>query len=162
MRKLLKTLRMSKEQVGEEQINFRFASIHVMSKRVEELKIENLGKSFNFQVTVETKVQPAGKLVIPFIYVKIMFVDNTDSIADFTIACAFYIEEFEKIILPNEEGVYTVPQDFDNLIRPISISTARGVIASDLRGTYLQNAIMPVIFMDQLKPVSKDDLDKLK
>ena len=153
---------MTEEKIVEHPINFRFASIHVISKRVDELKVENLGKSFNFQVTVETKVQPAGKLVIPYIYVKIMFVDNIDSIADFTIACAFYIEEFEKVILQNEQGVYTVPQDFDNLIRPISISTARGVIASDLRGTYLQNAIMPVIFMDQLKPVLKEDLDKLK
>ena len=149
---------MSDEKIIEEQINFRFASIHVMSKRVDELKIENLGKAFNFQVTVETKVQPTGKLVIPYVYVKIMFVDNTDSIADFTIACAFYIEEFEKVILPNELGVYTVPQDFDNLIRPISISTARGVIASDLKGTYLQNAIMPVIFMDQFKAVQKEKL----
>ena|ERR1035437_6620463 len=153
---------MSEEKIVEHQINFRFVSIQVMSKRVDELKIENLGKAFNFQVTVETKVQPAGKLVIPYIYVKIMCVGNTESIADFTIACAFYIEEFEKVILLNDEGVYTVPQDFDNLIRPISISTARGVIASDLRGTYLQNAIMPVIFMDQLKAVPKEDLEKYK
>lgn len=153
---------MSVEQIVEEQINFRFASIHVISKRFDELKKEDVGKPFNFQVTLETRVQALQRLVIPYVYVKIMFENNPKSVASFTIACAFQIDEFEKFILANEDGTYVVPDHFDALIRPISISTARGVIASDLRGTYLENAIMPVIFMDQLKAVPKEDIEKYK
>ena len=66
---------MSEEKVIEEEIHFRFASIHVLAKRVEEAKKENIDKPNNFRVTVETRVQDSAKLVIPYVYVKIYFDD---------------------------------------------------------------------------------------
>lgn len=151
---------MSEEQANIELINFRFNTVQIISKRVAEMQPEILNKPFNFQITVEIKVQRPSKLVIAYVYAKILFEGNPESVADFTVACGFQIDEFEEYIKTNEAGISIVPQPFDELIRPISISTARGVIYSDLRGTYLQNAIMPVIFMNQFKAISKEDIPK--
>lgn len=153
---------MTEEQASIELINFRFTTIQIISKRVAEMQPEILNKPFNFQITVEIKVQAPSKLVIAYVYVKILFEGNSESVADFTVACGFQIDEFAEYIKTNDAGIAIIPQHFDELIRPISISTARGVIYSDLRGTYLQNAIMPVIFMDQFKSVSNEELDKYK
>lgn len=144
----------------EEQIRFRFTTIQIISKRVAEVQQENLNKKFNYQITVEMRVQAPLKLVIPYVYIKLIIEGSTESVADFVIACGYEIEEFEKFIIPNEKGMFIVPEHFEEFIRPISISTVRGVIYSELRGTYLESAIMPVIFMDQFKAIPIEEFKK--
>lgn len=136
-----------------EPIKFRFASIEIISKKVAPFHGGNLDKKllFNFGIKVETRVHAPLKYVIPFVFVEIKEGDNQESLADFTIACYFEVEDFEKVITLNNDGLYTVPIQLDSLIRPVAVSTARGIIYSELRGTYLQNTVMPVVFMKDFK-----------
>jgi hypothetical protein len=43
--------------------------------------------------------------------------------------------------------------DIENLLKSIAISTMRGIIFSDLRGTILHNAILPLVMADSFKPI---------
>jgi hypothetical protein len=133
-------------------IDFRFATIQIASKRMEQnTNPVNNDVVFNFNIKVETRVQAANRLVMPFVTVVITEQDKPIELASFTIVCIFHVENFEETVKLNEQNLYIVPPDFDTMIRQISISTTRGVIYSELRGTYLHNAIVPVFFMDALK-----------
>lgn len=137
-------------------IIFRFASIQIISKTVVELSREAIAPSFNFDIRVETRVKAPQSLVVVFVYVNIKDVDKKDPIASFVVACLFEITDFDKIILLNEENVHIIPPQLSSIFTPVSISTTRGVIFSELRGTHLHNAIMPVVFMNQLKEEEKE------
>jgi len=143
----------------EEPINFRFAAIQIISKSLAEVKPEIINKSFNanFDIKVDTRVNADLHFVIPFIMVKIRDGDESESLAEFTIACYFEVLEFDKFIKLNENDLYQVPAPLESILRPVSISTARGIIYSELRGTYLQNTIMPVVFMKDFKIESLTD-----
>ena len=79
-------------------------------------------------------------------------------LAKFRIAFLFEIEDFENVIKLNDQNIYIVPHHFENIFKPVAISTARGIIYSEFRGTYLQGAIMPVIFMNTLveEPINEN------
>lgn len=133
-----------------EQIKFRFAAIQIISKTLEP-RPEKIEGIFNFDIKAEIKVGESHNLVMPHIYVKIKDADNPNPLASFIIAFLFEVIEFSTLIKINENGLYDIPKELEDTIRPVSISTARGIIYSELRGTYLQNAIMPVVYMKDLK-----------
>jgi len=151
--------------MNNEPIKFRFVSIQIISKSIAALLPENLDRQlfFNFDIKVETRVQAPLKFVIPFVSVKIRQGENPESLAEFVIACYFEIEDFENVITLNDDGLFNVPVQLDSLIRPVSVSTARGIIYSELRGTYLQNTIMPVVFMNDFKmePLTDTSVEKI-
>jgi hypothetical protein len=130
-------------------VRFIFIGIHIISKNVVEL-LQPLINSvvFSFNIKVETQVQAENRLVVSVVSVTITEQNRSLELANFKIACLFQIDNFSETIKANEQGVYIVPPDFEATTRPVSISTARGILYSELRGTYLNNAIMPVIYMD--------------
>lgn len=109
-----------------------------------------LGLQFLFDVRVEMKVHAELKLVIPFVTIKIRGGEDPVELAKIGISCLFEIVDFENKILQNEEGLFTIPAHLEALVKPVAISTARGVMYSEFRGTYLNNAVLPVIFMKSL------------
>ncbi len=136
----------------EKLIHFRFTAIHILSKKLEPLTKEGIPQEFTFQIKTEVKVQEQINVVIPHVMIQIMNDKTQKELAEFTVGCFFEIEDFNNAIIKNEEGVYIIPQSLLGIILPVSISTVRGIIYSELRGTYLQNAIMPVVFVNEMKP----------
>jgi hypothetical protein len=107
---------------------------------------------FQFELIVEAKVSEPQKIIMWITDVKIKIDEQTTALAKFTVACIFEFLELNKLVSKNENGQYVVPVELDNLLNPIAVSTTPGFIYSELRGTYLNAAIMPVIFMDTFKP----------
>lgn len=138
--------------MSEEQIEFRFAGIQTMSKSLVALQLGETTADFIFEVKVETKVQAEVGNVIVVVIVKIINVNKQSVLAAYEICCIFQIIDFNNKILKNEAGLYVIPDILQKTFLPVSISTVRGIIFSDLVGTYLQNAIMPVIYITSFMP----------
>ncbi len=139
------------EVKNDENIEFRFVGVQITSKNMPEL-IENniVPADFIYEVKLDTRIQAERNIVIMSVRVKIMDAADINHVcASYTVWCLFHITEFEKFIIMNKDGLYVVPQVLEVTIRPVSISTVRGIIYSDLKNTYLCNTIMPVVYMDQ-------------
>jgi len=67
------------------------------------------------------------------------------------------IENFEEKIKLNDERKYVIPTAFEMFMRSVSISTTRGIVYAELRGTYLHNAIMPVFLIDKMEPIELNE-----
>jgi hypothetical protein len=126
-----------------EKIENKLVEIVIFRKSLNDMPIAPLSGIFAFDVKVDVRVQAENKLVMPFVEVAIRDGEKSDHLADFRIACIFVIPEFETKILLNEKNVYVIPPELEKRIKPIAISTARGIIYSELRGTYISTAIMP-------------------
>lgn len=138
---------------NKDQIAFRFVGVQIMSKYVNQLaEGKPIQTQYVYEVKLDTRIDPKQQFVIVSVIVSIIDSDNIENIcANFTVWCIFQVIEFEKYIRLNGEGAYVVPEILERTIRPVSISTTRGIIYSDLKNTYLANTIMPVIYMDAFK-----------
>lgn len=67
-----------------------------------------------------------------------------DVIATVRLGFIFEIFDLEKIAIINENGI-NLPEGLLNLLNAVVIGTMRGVIFSELRGTQLDDAILPVL-----------------
>lgn len=136
-----------------ESIEFKFVAIQTNSKSLKRLSSNKVDVEFNFVLTVSGKVEDTRGLVIMNVVVVIKDQEFPDDhLAEFDVDCVFEISDFKKHIKLNEQGLYVIPALLDTIFKPVSISTVRGIIHSELKGTYLSRAIMPVIFMDSLQP----------
>ena len=106
---------------------------------------------FNFEIKVENKVQASHNLVLTLVYITITEAGKPAILAKLTSNCVFQIENFKDVITLQENGLFHIPNNLDAILRPVAISTTRGILYSEFRGTYLHGAIMPIIFMDTLK-----------
>ena len=136
----------------EEIANIRFAGINIISKYLGDPPLMPVSELFLFDVRIETKVNAEMKFVMPFVEVAIRQENSDVVLAKLVMACIFEIQNFETHIQPNSTGQYVVPPDIDLSLRQAAVSTARGIIFSELRGTYLHNAIMPLIYVQNMSP----------
>jgi hypothetical protein len=56
----------------------------------------------------------------------------------------FDIFNFDGVKIESEDAI-SLPDDMLDLLNTVTIGTARGVLYSELRGTYLDHAILPVL-----------------
>ncbi len=126
-------------------IEFRFVDIQILSKSLHYIPQAHEEFSFFYGINSEAKVRPEVGLVVILITVNVLS-DKEQSLATLNSVCSFEIVEFEKNIKQKEDGKYFVPDDLEELFKQVSISTMRGIMYSELKGTYLNNAIMPIIF----------------
>ena len=127
-------------------IQFRFDDIEILSKNVVYKPFDS-EKEFRYyyQVTADSKVNISQGLVLVLVHTVIKSAEH-ETLASFNAVFTFEIVDFEKNIPKIGEGLYHVPDALNDMFKQVSISTMRGIIYSELRGTYLHAAIMPVIF----------------
>ena len=146
------------EKNQQPEIHFRFVDIQIGSKILYPKPTEDYdGKEFQFDFRIELRVSPQKKAIICFQTITVKEVGKNKLLASFELACVFEIDNFEEGLKQDIHGKFQIPPDLDLTIKSASVSTARGVIYSEFRGTYLDKAIMPIIDINSLLP---DDVKK--
>ena len=103
------------------------------------------GEIFDFNINQELKTNDKKKLIIAFTTITIRESGKDPSLANLVVACGFEISAFERTLKKNIDGAYSIPHDLNTAISRISIATARGILYSQLRGSYLQSTTLPVL-----------------
>lgn len=142
------------EQQG---VHIKIQTIELLSKSMSQrpASFEDVPSEFSFDIHANTSLNPKGKLIITVVDVTIREKDNEQHFAHFKVGLGFEIGNFESVIVQKDHSIYDIPSDLDVLVKTVAISTTRGIIFSELRGTYLYNAILPVILLPQ--PTVQED-----
>ncbi|MFA6401224.1 MAG: hypothetical protein WCX31_06305 [Salinivirgaceae bacterium] len=101
-------------------------------------------EKYGFEISLEHKVNFSSKIV--FVVPKITIINdlNKSVLGSIRISCAYQVENFDQFA-DEAKGTINFPKYFELAINTVSISTARGIMFGQFRGTLLQNAILPVI-----------------
>lgn len=126
-------------------INYRLVAIELVHKNMNAVRQLEPGQPMRFDIQVEMRINAENRLVIPFVTVNIRLGEGDEQLASIGVSCLFEVDDFDRHIIKNAEGLYTVPEILEMTFRPIAISTTRGVMFSEFRGTFLNNAILPVV-----------------
>ena len=107
--------------------------------------------NFNFNINIESRADATDKLIFVIVHVGIKTDDQSNILGALSVSCIFEIVNFKEVIKTEPDGKLNIPQTLIDRLNNISISTTRGVMFSTFKGTFLHNAILPVIEPKQLQ-----------
>jgi len=141
-----KSIDMAKKKAQEVNFSLQLLNIELLefsltrpTKPVEE------NEPVNFQVGMEQRFDQANKLA--FVATTITIIDGTEeanALAKIVTSCNFRIENLDDFT-NTETGKVLLPDPAITTLNAVSISTTRGILFSELRGTHLHGAVLPVM-----------------
>jgi hypothetical protein len=113
-----------------------------------------LNEPFTLTINLEQRIDPEGKIIAVIITTIITASRNVDiKLGGMTAACFFNIVDFDSIAT-STKGVYNATPELVLALNSISISTTRGLMFSEFKGTHLHKAILPIFDLSQLQPTT--------
>ena len=124
-------------------IAFNIDSIELISRNIGKAPIKKFGKAdFLYDVGLEIKIDGKEKKSTHTINISIR--DNNEELGNISVACTYVIYNFE-IFIVKEKGKTLLADNVIDLLNTISIGTTRGVAFSEFRGSFLEDAILPIL-----------------
>ena len=107
-------------------------------------------KIFNFGINTEQKINFENKLVYNIVTVEILLEDNITKLGSLKSNIIFEITNFSDYS-DTKNQTFNLPDDLSMVLNSVSISTTRGLMFSQFKGTFLHNAHLPIIDPKQMK-----------
>lgn len=126
-------------------VSYKLMGIEILNLQIGVRPVDFNDHEFNFDITAETRVNSEKKLVFIITTVKVRELNGEKELGEIASALAFEVENFEEVITKNNDDHFIVPIPFEILMRTISISTTRGIMFSNFKGTHLHKAILPIV-----------------
>jgi len=126
-------------------VRFGIKSIKIIEERIScpANQVSQI-KSINFNIKVDHQIEEKDRSIAVIVEIIVKSNELNTIIASLTVACIYKIENFKSLIDKNT-GKPIFPSEFKTVLNSISISTARGVMYSQFRGTFMNFNILPVI-----------------
>jgi len=127
------------------QINIQIIAVETIEfslNPIDDNSKSHLKYNYNIQVKQAFDIDKNLVLVIP--HIDIMHEDKETKLGSITVNCVFKFDELSNYCDAKTKAV-SLPEVIYNTFNSIAISTCRGVMASQFKGTLLQNAILPII-----------------
>jgi hypothetical protein len=111
--------------------------------------IPDPGIILNFEIKIDASVDPGQALVISSTTVRIK---NGDiELGHIECACVFSVNNFSEMVAMRPNNQFEIDPPFADTLNSIAISTTRGVMYSELKGTVLHTALLPLLDIKTLK-----------
>lgn len=126
-------------------INFQLKGIELLEACLNHPKhaITDLNV-FHFDIKLEHKISVENKIIAVLIYVDLFNEQRDIKLGSITSSCIFEVVNMLDIIDTRSTNL-NLPEDFLTTVNSITISTARGIMFSQFKGTFLHNAFLPII-----------------
>jgi transcriptional regulator with XRE-family HTH domain len=112
-------------------------------------------KEFNFNINVEHKINKERKLVFVIVSVDIIHEDKKTHLGNLKVCHNFEIPDLDKFCESSAPDKIKLPPEIIETLNSVSLSTTRGIMFSQCKGTFLHNAVLPVIDPKVFKTESK-------
>ncbi|HAF27917.1 MAG TPA: hypothetical protein DCG75_02615 [Bacteroidales bacterium] len=100
---------------------------------------------YHFNINVQHKINPEMKLVFVIVSVNVMHEDKKTLLGNINASCIFHIANFDDLKSKKDDKSIVFPQETIDMFNSIAISTTRGLMFNCFRGTFLHNAILPIV-----------------
>jgi hypothetical protein len=111
--------------------------------------------TFHFNINLEQQFMLDKNLVFVIPKVDIMHENNETKLGTIKINCIFNIKELSEFCDSKTKKI-TLPEPLVRTLNSITISTCRGVMASQFKGTILNNAILPLVDPQNFSSANND------
>lgn len=146
---------MPKTNKEETQLHFQLKAIEILGFELitPSQNIFNSEIVFNFDVQIEHRINVPENVLYILVNVVIQNESKDQIFGNISVGCNFYVENLGGFINSNKAKA-EIPQSFINSLNSISISTTRGIMFTQFKGTFLHNAILPIFDPRTFKPLT--------
>lgn len=126
-------------------IEFKISNIDLIDKSFHPpiLKDSKLPDT-QFELALNISIDKPNRKIINLLNVKVKSASDNSVVAGITVACSFEITNFDEIVIVSGESM-SIPDPIIETLNIITIGTTRGIMFNEFKGTWLHNAILPVI-----------------
>lgn len=138
---------MSKAKAKKKQkITFQFKGVELLESFIEHPQKQIPEKiTYHFNLNVEYRINLDKKFVFVVTTINVSDQEDKDTLFGYiTTSCNFEIQNLEDFVQKDKKKV-DFPDDIFHTLNSIAISTTRGVMFSQFKGTFLHNAYLPLI-----------------
>lgn len=104
----------------------------------------NQESTYNFDINIEHRINSEEKLVNVLTSIDVIHEESKQSQASIKTSCIFVIPNLHDFISGNSKQI-NLPDQFVVTLNSISLSTTRGIMFSQFKGTFLHHVILPII-----------------
>ena len=135
----------SSKKINETIVNFKLIGIELLEASLNHPKnVIPEQTQFHFEIKLEHKINSEKQIFIAIISVDIFNEQKDIKLGSLASSCIFEIENMKDFI-DTKNNKINLANDFFNIINSITISTVRGIMFSQFKGTFLHNAYLPII-----------------
>jgi len=137
---------MAKKDTKEVQFNFQLLNIELLGVAISAAdRPSDLGVQVLFQIAMEHRIDLTNKVVMVLTHVNVVSKDEPPIVyGNITTSCNFRVEEMEDYH-DKATGIVNFPEKVVVTLNSIAISTTRGIMYSEFRGTQLHGAVLPMV-----------------
>ncbi|MBV7530667.1 hypothetical protein [Chitinophaga sp. sic0106] len=129
-------------------LNFHLQGIEILAFSFTEYNIAADVDSIRFDIEQEQKARQEKSLIINIVSIQLLNIKSSAKLAHLKIACGFEVPSFDKAVKQGKQGEAIIDHHLNASLNRISIATARGILFSQLKGTTLHHAIMPILALE--------------
>ena len=134
-----------KKNIQKEDIKFLIKGIELLDSNIIYPKAPLTAEvTFKFNINVEIKTINEQNLIMAIVSADILDNKTLDKYGFIRVNCIFHVENFISFINSETKKV-EFPKQFLTTINSISLSTTRGIMYDQFRGTFLNGAILPIL-----------------
>jgi hypothetical protein len=134
-----------KKNVQPVEIKFQIKGIEILDLNIIYPKAPLIGEVvFKFNINVELKTVNENSLVMAIVSVDVLDNKTADKYGLVKVNCIYGVDNFISFVNSESKKV-DFPKQFVTALNSISLSTTRGIMYDQFRGTFLHGAILPIL-----------------
>jgi hypothetical protein len=131
-------------------VTYRISALELLNLEIKHPRQEQMDlNTFHFDLKLQHRINGEKKLVFVITTINIMDKDKTTQVGHVESSCIFHVENFHDYL--GEDNQVKFPDTFISEINAMAISTTRGIMFSEFKGTFLHKAVLPVFQNEQLR-----------
>lgn len=126
-------------------VNFQLKGIELIAINLNHPQIPlNAERAYNFNINIEQRINNEEKLVIVTTSVDLIHELDNQCHASIKTSCIFLIENLQDFYSETNNQA-NLPDQFIITLNSISLSTTRGIMFSQFKGTFMHNVFLPIV-----------------
>ncbi len=127
------------------EFNLKIDGINLAGISIEPNTGDLANKVLSFDVSGKCAIIPDRKIITVHTSVIITEKGTKVNVGSISTLIGFSLIEFDNYIKLSPKGVYTMPDALQQRLKVVAISTTRGIMFSEFKGTRLQKVFLPLL-----------------
>ncbi|MEP6792872.1 MAG: hypothetical protein ABJB16_00985 [Saprospiraceae bacterium] len=98
-----------------------------------------------YHIKFDYQIDKDKKLVFIIVNIRIDTFPAEAEVGKLIVSHIYEIADFDHVIDIKEGDKFSLPQELTTILNDISLSTTRGVMYTNYKGTFLHHALLPVV-----------------
>lgn len=112
---------------------------------------------YEYKIKIENRSSETSPVLLFILYIDLNDPQSGTRLASFTISIGYRSGDKDTLIKTEDGKLIFSDSALERLLFEASISTARGILFSELKGTHLSRALLPMMTLDDIEQASATD-----